>query len=389
MAVPTASAVSVLVIDCTSTGASPPTHTLRSPLAMSTLRLKRRAWGPEGIAMLEEDICCWSRFIVAGEGKRGRAYFKLSRATAPLVAGKGSAAPRRVAVTPSGLPTTRVTGSVISTDSVLPAFSKRDNTGAPLARRTSTQESALTVSTRVLAPGAAAAGAAAAAVGSAAGAAGAAWPAAGEPGVTALGGGTEIRGTEGFCKFGAGAAAWGTVVCGTVVNGAATVPVVVDAGGRRFALRRQFRHPSKMPGGSAGARQHHDGEDGNDGKGSPLAVAGKAHFGKRGGLAVAQAGVGGVAGTGGVQGNLGHQRGGIEPHDLGVGAHETAHDGGTGQAGTVARFQRHHLAHGQFQLIGHLLDGPAHRFALGGKHLAGRFIAAFAFRAGRRLFGPL
>src|SRR5450830_874292 len=224
MAVPTASAVSVLVIDCTSTGASPPTHTLRSPLAMSTLRLKRRAWGPEGIAMLEEDICCWSRFIVAGEGKRGRAYFKLSRATAPLVAGKGSAAPRRVAVTPSGLPTTRVTGSVISTDSVLPAFSKRDNRGAPLARRTSTQESALTVSTRVLAPGAAAA---AATVGSAAGAA---WPAAGEPGVTALGGGTEIRGTEGFCKFGAGAAAWGTVVCGTVVNGAATVPVVVDAG---------------------------------------------------------------------------------------------------------------------------------------------------------------
>ena len=56
MAVPMASAVSVLVIDCTTTGASPPTQTWRAPCDTSTLRLVRRDIGPEGIAKLEEDI---------------------------------------------------------------------------------------------------------------------------------------------------------------------------------------------------------------------------------------------------------------------------------------------------------------------------------------------
>ena len=50
IAVPIASAVSVLVIDCTTTGASPPTHTVRWPCETATLRLARRASGPEGIA---------------------------------------------------------------------------------------------------------------------------------------------------------------------------------------------------------------------------------------------------------------------------------------------------------------------------------------------------
>jgi hypothetical protein len=50
-AVPIASAVSVLDIDCTTTGASPPTQTLRSPCWTSTLRLARRASGPDGMGM--------------------------------------------------------------------------------------------------------------------------------------------------------------------------------------------------------------------------------------------------------------------------------------------------------------------------------------------------
>src|SRR3954466_11871748 len=56
MAVPITSAVSVLVIDCTTTGASPPTHTWRWPYATSTLEDARRASGPEAMAFTLEVI---------------------------------------------------------------------------------------------------------------------------------------------------------------------------------------------------------------------------------------------------------------------------------------------------------------------------------------------
>src|SRR5690349_20318501 len=66
MAVPITSAVSVLVIDCTTTGASPPIQTLRSPCWTSTRRLARRAIGPEGIGKFEEVIA----LLVVRYGRR-------------------------------------------------------------------------------------------------------------------------------------------------------------------------------------------------------------------------------------------------------------------------------------------------------------------------------
>src|SRR5471032_175917 len=66
-------AVSVLVIDCTTTGASPPTQILRWPCVTSTLRLARRFNGPEGMAICVEDMivftrlfgCCFNRLLIA------------------------------------------------------------------------------------------------------------------------------------------------------------------------------------------------------------------------------------------------------------------------------------------------------------------------------------
>jgi hypothetical protein len=49
MAVLIASAVSVLVIDCTTTGASPPIMTRRPPARTITWRETRRGEGPAGI----------------------------------------------------------------------------------------------------------------------------------------------------------------------------------------------------------------------------------------------------------------------------------------------------------------------------------------------------
>ncbi len=60
----------------------------------------------------------------------------------------------------------------------------------------------------------------------------------------------------------------------------------------------------------------------------------------------------------------GHQRGCVETHYLGVGAHETAHHGHVRQGRHVALFQRDHLARRQLELVGHLFHGPAQRFAL-------------------------
>ena len=79
---------------------------------------------------------------------------------------------------------------------------------------------------------------------------------------------------------------------------------------------------------------------------------------------------GGVAG-GRVERDLRHQRGGVELEDLGVGAHEAAHHGRAWQVGVITLFQCDDLAHCQLQLIGYLLYGPAHRFALGGQRFTG------------------
>ena len=65
MAVPITSAVSVLVIDCTTTGASPPTITLRAPCCTSTPRLARRGSGPDPIgslALFEKVICVFRSY---------------------------------------------------------------------------------------------------------------------------------------------------------------------------------------------------------------------------------------------------------------------------------------------------------------------------------------
>ncbi len=129
MAVPITSAVSVLVIDCTTIGASPPTQTLRSPCWTSTRRLARRAIGPEGIGRFVEVIRCSS--IVRSERRlvpaSWSAYFIVTREIVlPGTGGSATAAPRSVAVTAAGLPTTRVAVPGTSTVSVLPARTRRE-----------------------------------------------------------------------------------------------------------------------------------------------------------------------------------------------------------------------------------------------------------------------
>ena len=74
----------------------------------------------------------------------------------PATVGKSSLAPRRVACTTPGLPTTRVAGPVISNVSVLPALTIREISGVLPGRRIH-QESCSTFSTSRIAPTAAAA----------------------------------------------------------------------------------------------------------------------------------------------------------------------------------------------------------------------------------------
>ena len=89
----------------------------------------------------------------------------------PATVGRSSLAPRKVACTTPGLPTTRVAGPVISNVSVLPALTMREISGVVPGRRISTHESCSTFSTSAFAPTAAAAtGGATAAVAAGAGA---------------------------------------------------------------------------------------------------------------------------------------------------------------------------------------------------------------------------
>src|SRR5450830_1774942 len=103
-------------------------------------------------------------------------YSMLTRAIVPpCTVGKSSLAPRKVACTAPGLPTTRVAGPVILKVSVLPARIMRDTSGVVPRRRISTQESCSSFSTSAFSPAAAAAGgvtAAATAAGAGGGAAG-------------------------------------------------------------------------------------------------------------------------------------------------------------------------------------------------------------------------
>src|SRR5450830_124766 len=122
----------------------------------------------------------------------------------PATVGRSSLAPRKVACTAAGLPTTKVAGPAISNVSVLPALTMREISGALPGRRISTQESCSTFNTSVFAPtaAAAAAGAPAAVVSGAGAAAGAeATLETGAPVCVSLpgGGGTEISGTDGVC----------------------------------------------------------------------------------------------------------------------------------------------------------------------------------------------
>src|SRR5471030_171101 len=143
-------AVSVLVIDCTTTGASPPTQILRWPCETSTLRLARRFNGPEGIAVCVEDMIVVLVLLT---------YLMLTREIVPpATGGNASGAPPSVASTPLGLPTISSAGSLMSKVSVLPAFTSREISGVVPGRRISTHESCVTFSTSWLPLAVAAAG---------------------------------------------------------------------------------------------------------------------------------------------------------------------------------------------------------------------------------------
>ncbi|MNT01997.1 hypothetical protein D3C72_1364840 [compost metagenome] len=125
------------------------------------------------------------------------------------------------------------------------------------------------------------------------------------------------------------------------------------------------RHITEFIGAKGG--RHDDGHGTGDPEGSLVRRAlrhrREARFGKRGGN-FAPHGRGRVLRRRRVDFDHGHQGRRVETHDLGVGAHETAHHGQVRQSRHVALFQRDHLARRQLELVGHLLHRPAQRFAL-------------------------
>jgi len=141
IAVPITSTVSVLVIDCTRTGASPPTVTTRSPQTTRAWRLRRAAGSPSGMGCSEVG----SRAVMAL-----LTYFRIAVATLPRVNGpRSKGSPRRVTCVTLAMPAFRRIGSVPSRPTTSPGSTVRDSSTAPLASRTSIHDSPVVRSTTV------------------------------------------------------------------------------------------------------------------------------------------------------------------------------------------------------------------------------------------------